>query len=153
MFGGRWASTRSERSERGAAALEFALVVPLLLLVVFGVIQYGWYFYAMQSGTSAASDLARRIAVGDCQSTSDREALVTDRLGPALDSGSSASADVSFSKGGAYKPDSIGGTVKVTVTFQTTDFNLPLIPMPKGGEVTRTASVRVEDTQPTDGGC
>ena len=57
--------TRATRGERGAAAVEFALIVPILLLLVLGMIQYGLYFWSAQGGSSAAREAARRAAVGD----------------------------------------------------------------------------------------
>ena len=30
------------RGERGGAALEFALIAPILLLLVFGIVDFGW---------------------------------------------------------------------------------------------------------------
>jgi Flp pilus assembly protein TadG len=35
---------RRRRDEGGAAAVEFALLAPIVLLLVFGIIQYGLYF-------------------------------------------------------------------------------------------------------------
>ena len=133
---------RTSRDERGAAAIEFALVMPLLLLLVFGIIQYGWHFYAMQAGTSAASDLARRLSVGDC--VGGGATLVENRLGPAAPGTPDVTAP------GALNPDDIGDTITVTVTFDTIDFNFPLIPYDP--TVSRTASARLEDTT-SSGSC
>ncbi|HEX3698708.1 MAG TPA: TadE/TadG family type IV pilus assembly protein [Polyangia bacterium] len=41
---------------RGAAAVEFALVLPLFVAVLFGVIEYGWVFYQNFSVASAVRD-------------------------------------------------------------------------------------------------
>ena len=49
--------------ERGAAAVEFALVVPLLLLLIFGIISYGMMLSFRQGLTQAASEGARAAAV------------------------------------------------------------------------------------------
>src|SRR6476660_9197982 len=78
------------RGEGGAAAVEFALVMPLLLVLVFGIIQYGWYFYAMQAGSSAVGDAARRVAVGNCQTTAQAQTLIYNKLGCATTASSSS---------------------------------------------------------------
>jgi Flp pilus assembly protein TadG len=46
-------------NEKGATAVEFAIVLPLLLLVVFGVIEWGLYMYNSQVITNAAREGAR----------------------------------------------------------------------------------------------
>ncbi len=45
---------RRFRSESGAAAVEFALVVPILLLLVLGIIEFG-RAYNIQNSLSAAA--------------------------------------------------------------------------------------------------
>ncbi|HEY3452396.1 MAG TPA: TadE family protein [Myxococcales bacterium] len=44
---------------RGASALEFALVLPLLLLLVMGILDWGYYFFAEQIVVNAAREGAR----------------------------------------------------------------------------------------------
>jgi Flp pilus assembly protein TadG len=46
-------------SRRGAVAVEAALVFPILLLVTFGAIRYGWFFIKLQQITNAARCGAR----------------------------------------------------------------------------------------------
>jgi Flp pilus assembly protein TadG len=53
---------RARRGERGAAAVEFALVVPLLLMLVFGIISYGYMLSFRQTLSQAASEGARAAA-------------------------------------------------------------------------------------------
>ena len=51
------------RFEDGAAAVEFALVVPLLLFVLFAIIDLGWIFNQQLAVTAAAREGARYYAV------------------------------------------------------------------------------------------
>jgi Flp pilus assembly protein TadG len=71
MGGGVARRTRTE--ERGAAAVEFALVVPLLLLILFGIISYGYMLSFRQSVSQAAAEGARAAAVAPA--TADRQAV------------------------------------------------------------------------------
>jgi Flp pilus assembly protein TadG len=49
--------------ERGAVAVEFALVLPLLLLLVLGGIDWGYYFFAGEIAANAAREGARAGAI------------------------------------------------------------------------------------------
>lgn len=53
---------KAARSERGAELIEFALVFPLLLFVVLGIVDFGFLFQRMEVVTNAAREGAR-IAV------------------------------------------------------------------------------------------
>jgi Flp pilus assembly protein TadG len=46
-------------SQKGAAMVEFAIVLPLLLLIVFGIIEFGIIFYDQQVITNASREGAR----------------------------------------------------------------------------------------------
>ncbi len=49
--------------DSGASALEFALVVPVLLLLVFGILDYGIYFANTLGAESGVREASRRAAV------------------------------------------------------------------------------------------
>jgi Flp pilus assembly protein TadG len=50
---------RRGRGARGAAAVEFAIVLPVLLLVVFGAIDWGYYFFCREVVVNASREGAR----------------------------------------------------------------------------------------------
>jgi Flp pilus assembly protein TadG len=50
-------SPRSSR--RGSQAVEFALVLPVLVLMIGGIVDYGWYFTQSLTVVAAARDGAR----------------------------------------------------------------------------------------------
>jgi Flp pilus assembly pilin Flp len=50
---------RRTRDAEGAAAVEFALVAPLLFLAMFGIIQYGLYFFDAHGTRTGVREAAR----------------------------------------------------------------------------------------------
>jgi Flp pilus assembly protein TadG len=54
----------SLRDERGASAVEFALIVVVLFLVLFGTIQFGIAFHRDQGIEAAAREGARLASIG-----------------------------------------------------------------------------------------
>lgn len=71
---------RRFRSERAAAAVEFALVMPILFILVFGIVDMGRLLFTANSLTSAVRDGARFAAV----QTADDPALVRAHMRPIL---------------------------------------------------------------------
>ncbi|CAN5324231.1 hypothetical protein BH10PSE18_BH10PSE18_20720 [soil metagenome] len=51
----------SQRSQRGVAAIEFALVFSTLLLFLYGIATFGSVFYTQQAVSRAAEDGARAL--------------------------------------------------------------------------------------------
>jgi len=49
----------SRAGQSGATAVEFALILPLLLTLVLGAIDWGWYFFVDQLVTDCAREGAR----------------------------------------------------------------------------------------------
>ena len=70
MNGRCGAMTRRPRSRgRGQSLVEFALVLPLLLVLLFGIIEFGLVFKDVLAINQAAREGARAAAVGSTTST------------------------------------------------------------------------------------
>ena len=57
-------ATNTTGSERGAAAVEMALLLPVLIALVFGIFEFGRAYNAQLELTSAVREGARSLAVG-----------------------------------------------------------------------------------------
>jgi Flp pilus assembly protein TadG len=57
------------RSEDGAAAVEFALVLPVLILILFGIIDYGLYFGDALDTRSGVASATRQAVVDNFDQT------------------------------------------------------------------------------------
>lgn len=76
MSRARQARGRTAARESGAAAVELALVLPILLVLVFGIVDFGRAYNAKISLTQAAREGARvRALGGDTAATTSRVQL------------------------------------------------------------------------------
>jgi Flp pilus assembly protein TadG len=68
----------SRQTERGAAAVEFALVLPVLMLLIFGIVDFGRMLNAKITITEAAREGARAAALVDASAGADRARAAAD---------------------------------------------------------------------------
>ena len=54
---------RGKKRRRGSATVEMAVVTPLLLTILFGIIEFGWVFSVRQAMIHAAREGARTAAL------------------------------------------------------------------------------------------
>lgn len=78
-------------SERGAAAVEFALLVPILIMIALGIMEFGRAYNAQVTLTNAAREGARSMAITN-NATSARSAAknAASHLNPAISDGNIA---------------------------------------------------------------
>lgn len=99
------------RGERGAVAVEFALVLPVLVLLLFGIIEFGRGYNAQISLQGAVREGARTLAIGN----GDPAAAVRSAA-PSL-------SGIAVTTSGS--PCTAGTTASVTATYPFT-YNVPL---------------------------
>jgi Flp pilus assembly protein TadG len=142
-----WEGTKGSRHrEGGAAAVEFALIVPLLFLILFGTLQYGFYFFSLQAGNQAAREAARRAAVGDMPTCTAFVDYVKSRVGRA-NFGNTITVKRTYTNAApnTLPATEVGDLVTVTVSYRSIDMNVPFIPTPGGtAQIETSADTRVE---------
>jgi hypothetical protein len=102
----------------GQALTEFVLVLPILLILIFGIIEFGLAFRTYQIVTNSAREGAR-VAVIPSSDTGDVEAAVRDRLlSSGLDTGNPG-LEITFRCNGAEGAicSNTGDTTEVEVAF------------------------------------
>lgn len=70
-------------SDSGAAAVEFALILPILFLLVFGIFEFGRAYNAQVSLTGAAREGARHMAVANDVSAAQAKVIAAAALATA----------------------------------------------------------------------
>ncbi len=143
------------RRDRGASAVEFALVAPVLFIILFGIIDYGIWFSDSISARQAVRDGARRGAVeqfGTCGGGGELASLAcTVKAGMGQISGTSyvrvviatdplANSVSPTTTAGAWK---VGATLRVCAITQHTSL-LPLVPFPAGGFAKTRVDIPIE---------
>ena len=127
---------------RGVAAIEFALVAPILILILLGIAAYGIYFSAISSLQELTADAARASVAGI--SATERQTIVTNYV-------TQSSPSYRLLRGNAITVTTApfpGDPTRYSVTLRTDISNLPLqettglFPMPSA-VIQRTAVVRI----------
>jgi Flp pilus assembly protein TadG len=120
------ARPRGRSRERGAAAVEFAILAPVLILLIFGIIEWSIAYNDVQGLHAAAREGAR---LGSLSTTTPGQ--INTRVAEALDGVPVGSYNVSIVPATACQSSS---TQSVTVTI-TADHNIDI---PLWGNVTKT---------------
>jgi Flp pilus assembly protein TadG len=128
-------SKLGKKWRRAAAAVELAVVTPVLLTMLFGIIEFGWIFTVRQALVTAAREGAR-TAVLPGSTVADVEGRIAEYTQPL--GLTSCTTSVSCDEGG--NPD---GTVTVSIPYA----NVTLVGDYFGcvdGDLTATCSMRKE---------
>jgi Flp pilus assembly protein TadG len=117
---------RFRRDDRGAAAVEFALVLPILVVLVFGVVDFGRALFAYNYLTSAVREGGRFAAV---QNSASAQAAVRTRMIDYLGQLNSLALPAVPAAKITSVPDNLVNPRYITVTI--TDYELaPITPIP-----------------------
>lgn len=96
------------RQERGANLVEFAILAPLLILLVIGIVEFGWLFAENLDVKHGAREGARMAATDDFPNPLTPATDVCARMDTANISGDT---EITIQRSG----DNIGDTITVTV--------------------------------------
>ncbi len=126
----------SRRRRRGLISVETALITPLLLLMAFGIIEYGWMFMKASQVSDAARRGARSAVVPDVTSISQVTSPSEDPTPAAIvvlnDAGIPVRANTVTVPTGVSPGVGNVVTVVVTVPYEDVELmGLPFIPTPE----------------------
>ena len=105
---------RRSRKRRGAAVVEFAVVSPVLILLIFGILEFGRLAMVQQVLTNASREGARR-AILEQTTSSEIQSVVNDYLTTASISGATVTVSPSSLNSAGFG-DPV--TVRVSVPFE-----------------------------------
>jgi Flp pilus assembly protein TadG len=104
---------------RGATALEFAIVLPIFLVIMYGVFQFGWAQHKLSSIRFAMETASRSLLLDPTMTEAQLTALVTSKL-----SGGSTDPNVSIS---LSISDTAGAKIARLTGAYSTQVGVPLL--------------------------
>lgn len=138
------AMARAKRSDEGASAVEFAIVAIVLIMLLTGIVQFGYTFFQYLEIVHAAREGARWASLGLDEGTVSDPDSVRGRVAAAAPGLSPALADDQI----AISETTVSGQQAVTVQVQyTSPIFVPLIGDIVGGagfNLESAATLRVE---------
>lgn len=138
----REAAPSPEERTKGAAAVEFVLVLPLLLLLVFGLVQYGWTFYQIQEASFAVREGSRSAAVG-MRDRAGVAGLVTAKINSTVVAPEGVTTCYADTNGDGEL--TVGDEIRVHAAFAATEFGFPFVPFPADLQIDQDALTRTEN--------
>ncbi len=127
---------RRKRDESGAALVEFALIAPLLVLLVLGIIEFGWLFGQYNDVRHGAREGGRYASVNG-----GTQAEIVTLICDSMDLSSGGQVTINLSRSG----NAIGNTGTATVTLEVMSLsNAPIISSFLPDELVSTVSFRLE---------
>jgi Flp pilus assembly protein TadG len=128
--------TTFDARRRGLATIEAAIVLPLLLLMTLGLIEYGWMFMKAQQVTNAARQGARVAARADATTVEVQQAVL-DAMTMANLELSGYSLTINPVDPATPEPGQLIA-VTVSVNYPDIELGMPLIPTPAALDETVT---------------
>jgi Flp pilus assembly protein TadG len=111
--------SQSKLRSRGQALVEFAIVLPVFLLVLFGLIEFGYMLYSQMTVSNAAREAARAAVVDPDACTIPQLADATARGAATGLTGNFISVSVSPIASCATAPQGTPVNVTVNYTYHT----------------------------------
>lgn len=135
------------RSDSGAAAVEFALVAPILFLVMFGILQYGLWFNDSLNTRQGVRETARMGVVGNlgattgCSSSTGMQKLACEGV-----SQIDALTGTEYVK--VHATSWTKGSPLVVCAYVHTDGGVGILPTPNDGWIFSKTEMSIEKVTP-----
>jgi Flp pilus assembly protein TadG len=130
---------KRRNTDQGQAVVEFAVILPVLLLILFAILQFGVVFNNYIQVTAAAREGARKAAVSRSLGTANAESAATTSAKSAAPGLTQSSVNVSFPNNPTFAQ---GSDVSVQVTYPYSISIIGLVVA--SGNLSSTTTMRVE---------
>lgn len=130
-----WREDWKRRGESGAAAAEFAIILPVFLALLFGIIQFGSVLFLHNNMVNAAREAARRMAVDESFDSTQGEAYAQNYL---------AGWSMTFTVNATAPTPPATGDIAVQISVPAADATLVNFPLTWPGTLVAQATMRPE---------
>jgi Flp pilus assembly protein TadG len=129
-----WREDWRRRGRSGSAAVEFAILLPIFLAILFGIIQFGSVLFLHNNMVNAAREAARRMSVDESFDATQAEAYAQNYL---------AGWNLTFSFPNTVAQPT-AADVSIEITVPAADAALVNFPIAWPGNLVAQASMRPE---------
>lgn len=130
---------KRRKNDSGQAVVEFAVILPVLLMILFAILQFGIVFNNYIQVTAAAREGARKAAVSRSLGTANAETAATTSAKSAAPGLKQSSITVTYPNSPTFAQ---GSDVTVQVTYPYSISILGIIV--KSGKLSSSTTMRVE---------